>query len=32
VLVDEQLEPVRGQILNAGRSDHLPLRVVVRPR
>lgn len=32
VLVDERLEPVRGQILNAGRSDHLPLRVVVRPR
>lgn len=32
VLVDEQLEPVRGEILDAGRSDHLPLRVVLRRR
>jgi endonuclease/exonuclease/phosphatase family metal-dependent hydrolase len=32
VLIDEQLEPVRGEILDAGRSDHLPLRVVLRRR
>jgi endonuclease/exonuclease/phosphatase family metal-dependent hydrolase len=32
VLVDEQLEPVRGEIMHAGRSDHLPLRVLLRSR
>ena len=32
VLVDSRLEPVHGQILDAGRSDHLPLRVVLRLR
>jgi endonuclease/exonuclease/phosphatase family metal-dependent hydrolase len=32
VVADERLEPVRGEILDAGRSDHLPLRVVLRVR
>ncbi|HLT39651.1 MAG TPA: endonuclease/exonuclease/phosphatase family protein [Enhygromyxa sp.] len=32
VLVDHELEPIRAEILDAGRSDHLPLRVVVRRR
>lgn len=32
VLIDHALAPVRGEILDAGRSDHLPLRVVLRRR
>lgn len=30
VLVDERLDLIGGEILEAGRSDHLPLRVIVR--
>lgn len=30
VLVDEQFEPIEGEVLEAGRSDHLPVRVRVR--
>ncbi len=30
VLVDERIEPISGEVLELGRSDHLPLRVRLR--
>jgi endonuclease/exonuclease/phosphatase (EEP) superfamily protein YafD len=32
VLVDEQFEPIEGEVLDVGRSDHRPVRVRVRLR